>query len=280
MKNISKLSLLSASLVAGLAFTNSASAIVVGGVDIGPAGSGFSILATQLYETQVTGTAQILSGVGQVTAVNANTSFFSGLPSGTQLNYIFQTTTTFFSATQTVFDGGFLRFYLDPAGTFINAINETNITGLPSAFNDVVTGLGTANGISNLWLDTTWTTVQAPTGFPTDGSLFGTGTNFSGNNFSGTGLGNLDVVGGIAGAILNSNFFDVILPGGAAAKADINVSSSFSLSNPAAGTALVPLTGTANFTARPTTVPEPMPIALIGLGLLAAALGKIKNRTI
>ncbi len=269
MKNIIKLPILSAALLAGAAFTNPASAITVGGVDIGPAGSGFSILASQVYETVVTGTSQTLLGAGQVTAVNGNTNFVGG---GQQLNFVFSTTSTFFSNTQTVFQGGFVTFYLDPANTFTTAINQAP----PSA----------AITAGTLWLNTAFVTVAAPAPFNTlvaQGGLFGTGTGFSANNFLGSGLGNLNVVSGLADVVaaLDTNFFDILTctaisgttctattPG----KADFSFSSSFNLPG---GTVTLPITGTTAIVARP--VPEPGSTVLLGMGLLMA-FGAMRNR--
>lgn len=280
MKNNLTIPMLGAALVAGVIFTSSASANVVAGVEVGPNAQGFTILATQLYESAVSGTTQTLYGAGQVTAINANTSFIGG---GQQLNYIFQTTNTYFSATQTVFDGGYLRFYIGDANTFTTALNEANLTGVPSTFNDIIKG-GTANadGITNLWLDLNFKSIENPPAFTgltpgNQGAIFGTGTGFSGNNFSGSGLGNLDVIGGLALSVFNSNFFDVTLPGGAAGKADFNFASSFSLTNPAAGTNNLPVFGSTTFSARPVFVPEPMPVTLLGVGIFAA-LGAMRMR--
>lgn len=273
MKKTLILPLLSVALVAGVTFTNSASAFSVGGIEVGPNGSGFTILATQLYESKVTGTTQTLFGAGQVTAINANTSFIGA---GQQLNYIFQTTNTLFSATQTVFDGGFLRFYIGAADTFVNALDQASLTGTPSTFNDIIKGgTANANGLTNLWLDLNFKTVKDPGGFGVNGAIFGTGTGFSGNNFSGSGLGNLDVVGGIGSGNFNTNFFDVTNPDGSAGKADFNFASSFSLTSPAAGTTNLPIFGSTTFSAKP--IPEPTSIALLGIGLLAA-FGAAKKR--
>lgn len=262
--------LLSVALAAGVTFSGAASAFAVGGVEVGPNNQGFSILATQLYEGPViTGAGQVLHGAGQVTALNGSTNFLT--VAGQELNYIFTSTNVLLSGTQTVFDGGTLTFFLNTAGTYLNALN--NLGGSIAATEAAISA-GTD------WLDLAFKTVKDPGGFGVNGAIFGSGTGFSGNNFSGSGVGNLDVAAGsgLANATFNTNFFDVTNPDGSAGKADFNFASSFSLSNPAAGPTFLPIDGTTRFAARPTAVPEPTSIALIGIVL--AGLGFVKRKSI
>jgi hypothetical protein len=263
--------LLGAALAAGVSFSGTASAFAVGGVEVGPNNQGFSILATQLYEgPAITAAGQTLYGAGQVTALNGSTNFLTS--AGLELDYVFSTTNVLLSGTQTVFDGGTLTFFLNTTGTFLNVSN--NLGNISIAASIAALSAGTD------WLDLAFKTVKDPGGFGVNGAIFGSGTGFSGNNFSGSGVGNLDVAAGagLANATFNSNFFDVTNPNGSAGKSDFNFASSFSLSNPVAGPTFLPIDGTTRFSARPVAVPEPTSIALIGIVL--AGLGFIKRRSI
>ena len=73
-------SLTAAALLAGALFTGSASAVVVGGVDFGAAGSLQHIETTTLGETVVLADGDILMGYGQINTVqNSQYSAFLGM---------------------------------------------------------------------------------------------------------------------------------------------------------------------------------------------------------
>ncbi|WP_338760434.1 PEP-CTERM sorting domain-containing protein [Massilia sp. METH4] len=144
----------------------------------------------------------------------------------------------------TLYTGGYVRIYMNDGPSTINPSD-------PLTMNDDNVGLGT------LWLDLAGHEYNGYT-------LRGTVNSMMPPNLSG--LGQLDVVGGVA-----AQYFDTNMQAGGA---DLAFSSSFTQPYPGADNHVV---GTGNFYGMTTAVPEPSTYVMLGGGLLA--LGFLRRRS-
>jgi hypothetical protein len=194
----STLSKLGLALATGaLCLSTSASAVMVGGVNFfdGVPGNPTPVLGTTtLAETYVNGNGQQLRGYGVISTVNGD-STYCGTGSGAgasacNLMFVFDGyTSQNFTGVSSDFTGGSIRIYrndTDPSFNFLTQDSESNFTYIQSL--------------------TPWATLAgAPSGGVTltaTGTLIGAGLSFSG-------VGLLDVTGGLAdvSSFLNTNTF-------------------------------------------------------------------------
>lgn len=252
-----KKQLLSAAVgLAALAMAQSASAIVVGGVDFGATGLTSHLETTTVAETLITGNGQTLRGYGQVNTVNGNILY--GVAPGSRLYFVFdQYTSQNFGPTSAEFTGGEVRVYL--SGSTRNLLDfdsESNFSWIEMA--------------------TPWAKLA---GHDIDGALTANTATLSatGPNLSFTGSGDLDVVLGWGLAAVES-YLDsdgILDQSGATTDMRFTSSGSFDVVN-ANDVCSLPTTqvagewcisGSADLRGA-TSVPEPSALALAGLGLL------------
>jgi hypothetical protein len=227
----------------------------VAGVLVGAPGE-TTFKFANITETFVNGVGQVLNGVGRVSQVQAGSTSMFGtdfcVSGSCELTFSFQgyRVTTFDTTSEQnriVFTGGSVNFFLDQ-----------------TIDSNIATGTGFTNGTS--WLTLAGRTTTATTGPNAGdvGTLFGQGTSFADSQLiNGTGLGELSVTGGAAGSYFGSGTI-------------MNLTSSFQSSPD--GYAF-PLLGTANLQlVAPTQVPEPTPLAMLGMGLLGLGLASRSRR--
>jgi PEP-CTERM motif len=146
----------------------------------------------------------------------------------------------------TLYTGGFVNIYVNHGPSTINPYD-------PLTMNDGNVGLGT------LWLSLAGHEYQGAT-------LRGTVNSMMPPNLSG--LGQLDVVGGVAAQYFDTN--------GQVDGADLSFSSSFTQPYPGEANHVV---GTGNFYGMTSAVPEPSTYLMLGAGMLTlAALRRRKQR--
>jgi PEP-CTERM motif len=220
----------------------------VGGVLVGAPGE-TTFKFANITETFVDSVGDTLSGFGRVSQIQAGSTQLFGtdfcVSGSCELTFSFGGYTvtsidTTSAQNRIVFDSGTINFFVDDA-IDSNIVSATNFTdGTP-------------------WLTLTGHTTTATSGPNAGdvGTLFGQGTSFADSQLiNGTGLGELEVAGGVAG-----NYFGI--------GNIVNFTSSFQSSPD--GYAL-PLLGTANLQLiaeeEITEVPEPTTLALFGAGLL------------
>jgi len=231
MKTFKKM-LLSMAIAAGVATSAQASPINVGGVVWDPdAATDFTSQSINM-EQFINTTSGELTGFGIITAMNGTSDFCPGCELTFQFSGFMPTGGDVIPGLgQTVnYMGGIVNVYVGAA----EIANPADYNSLSSA--------NTGNG--TLWL-----------------SLANHGT-FLGTNFMNTqlsGLGLLDVTGGLAASNFDTNT--------QADGADIGLTTSLSYKHTAGS--LTDLSGTGNFVGN--SIPEPGTIALLGLGLLGAA---------
>lgn len=265
-----------------MATAGSASAIVVGGIDFGALGTTVHIETATLAEQFVNAVGQTLQGYGQISTVNADSSYCA---IGTcQLYYHFYDyDVSFFNGTGVQFTGGVVDIYRY-TGAALNMFDQNSPTNLAT-----ITGMTEwVRLVGHTFADPAFNAVNV--GENATQTLNGNGT-LTGATLTQNGQGQLDVdtsgVFGIAAvaAYLNGNS----IGDGLAGFADVVMTSSTNnfVLNPrdvadghaegcSTGQAAPGewcLQGTLN-TRGATVIPEPATLALVGFGLLAAGAAR------
>ena len=264
----------------GLAAAAPASAVVVGGIDFGPLGNTAHIETATLAETFVNGVGQQLQGYGLVTTVNQDTSYCAGGGSCVLYYHFHNYTVQTFSPTAVTFTGGVVDVYY-AAAPGPNLFSQNSAANV--AF---ITGL-------QLWASFTGHSFFDPLNpIPPTQTLRADGT-LTGATLTSTGSGQLDVTLGVGFAgvadYLNGNSIGDNLGGFADAVAttsgnnfvlnpfDVSSGLATGCSTGQAAPGAWCLQGTLDTRGATRLVPEPSPLALLGLGIIAMAW--VRRRT-
>lgn len=271
--------------------TAPAFAITVGGIEIGAAGTPH-FEASEVYEDfvstyivnpgattlgvgatpSIAAGAQI-AGVGRVNSINGNTNFCVGGPGTCELTFRFFGYTAKPGATLSSIDftNGEVDFYVGTGATLnFNAFTSPSAAALLASATD-----GTP------WLSVTGSTFLDLVSGRT-GTLQATGTNFgTGTVDSGTGIGQLDIINGLADVVaaLNTNRVNNNLgctPG--VNCSDFDLTTSFSVVG-APPSGIVPLAGVTSVAGLVAlAVPEPATLAVMAFGLLGIGMTGRRRR--
>lgn len=260
MNNRTKLLVAGSVLMTVAAFDSQA--VVIDNINLGTS----SHLALQdiSLESIVTTAGDVLTGVGHITSIDNNTGFATGV----ELNFTYSAKVAYDNGGIIIFNpGASLTFYVDPIGTYSAVANNSGTT--TSSATTAITSVGTD------FLDFTSQNVNSPAPYnaaQSTGGFFGTGSDLAGSNPDGSGVGYFDVTGGgtgvADGAIIKQQLsYSGGAPGGSTPfPYDLKFTSTFSV--PGGNPALMPVQDASTFTSF---IPEPGTIALLGLGLFAAA---------
>ena len=242
-----------------MALSSNASALSVGGINLGEAG--FSFEFADIFEENkdggpITTVGDELFGYGEVSSIRDNTGslVWSRGDNGRELTFEFD---------------GFIAAAVNPGGTGVDEIDFTG--GSITFFSDTaldfdpISGTGYNNGTE--WLNLAGVLQDFAGSHTTDYTLHSTGALLGTGVLSGTGTGLLEVDAGVG--LANSIFdTDTFAYTDAAGTADLFADFDFNSSFTNTGSSIFDLefNGTANL--RGFTVPEPGSMALMGLGLL------------
>lgn len=216
--------------------------------------SGAYFQSNQLFENAVTGVGQELHGYGQVTAINGNTNFCSGC----DLAFTFGGyTVTSINDQNADFSGGTVDFYVIPPGSFDASNPASAMSG-------------------TLFLSTAGHVFDGQNNYAgRTGTLLSTGSALDTNSAAGTGIGQLDAVGGDAFNYFNTNTIDDFR----GAFADFVFTTDFGTAGCSfpngPNTQEFPICGSASLQG---VVPEPGQLGMMGLGLVAAGFFVSRRR--
>lgn len=234
---------------------------IIVGIDIGP--GPFRFVSSTIMERQqgtlsspITAAGQLLEGVGQVTQIfSGATLVWSSGQGGRELTFRFYDyLATLVTTTHDTFTGGKVDFFSDTA---LNA--NFGSTGVASFID------GTP------WLSLKGVEFDPGTSLGGNRTLDSTGT-LLGTSISGTGIGLVEVTGGPAGAVFNTNSH---IAAGTGNLADFELNSSFNNSPSPFGFGTH---GVASLSQN--AVPEPAPLALLSLGLFGIGMmSRFKKRS-
>lgn len=255
----------------------------VGGINIGNAGSPH-FEASEVYErfvsdysggtapgattlgtagTPSVGTGSQIAGYGRVNSINGNLNYCAGGAGTCELTFRFWGFTAKPGGTLSTIDfsSGFVNFYVGTGATmdFNPFGNSTEAQLLTQATN------------GTLWLSLTGADfLDIISG--RSGTLLATGTNFgSGTTDAGTGIGQLDIIGGLADVVaaLNTNSVDNHKGCTIGVNcSDFSLTTSFDIVAAPRDPAYIPIAGTAGIAGRVAAVPEPASLTLMALGLI------------
>lgn len=209
-------------------------------------GTALTIQALNFRESSVSNVGDVLTGYGQIGAINGNTSFCSGCDLTFTFQYTVSNINTSGTNPQVVFDNGSVNFFVDAANSFKVTDPTTASAGTPwlslAGHTAPYSGFTAPGQLGQLY-----STIVGPISAPQNGS---------------SGFGLLDVMGGPAAPWVNTNAqFD---------GADFSLNSSFQ--NVPEGICsdgtCYPILGQGGLVgATATAVPEPGELGLLGLGL-------------
>lgn len=231
-----------AALMAGQAAM--ADPVTVDGVTIS---SGSYFQSNQIFENSVSKVGDVLSGYGQVTAINGENTFCSNC----DLAFTFSGyTATTVNGQSADFSGGTVDFYVIPEGSFDASDPGSAMSG-------------------TLFLQTTGHTFAGQNNYSgRTGTLLSTGNAMNTPAAAGTGIGQLDATGGDAMAYFDTNTITDFKGG----YSDFVFTTDFGTAGCQGSGSPLPICGSAslqgNVSVPTTSVPEPGALGLLGLGLI------------
>lgn len=247
---MNKVPLVSTLLGLSLGFSANAMAMNIGGISISP-GDNFEVAS--IYENEMTAVGDELRGYGEIAQIQGDANFCATGPGTCELTYAFGGfIVTDFSATNIIFDGGWVRFYVGSGAE--NNFNPFTSSGYTEDLAAATDG--------SLWLTLVGHNNEVNGSL---GTLFASGTGFGAGNAVGEAAGLFDVDiagGGSANAYFDTNMMLDNMGG----VADFTFTSSFGGAVPPHSA--IGVAGSADIRGVVAAVPEPTSIALIGLGLL------------